>query len=117
VEDKADTAIVAVPSDAVRELEDQGLAFPLPVFRGAAVDAVVSVGVDSAALVTLLQTPDSVRSFAAWIRHRCGRSGDSIEISATRGDRRIQVKVDGDVDIGVVAEFLTAALADHESEP
>jgi hypothetical protein len=113
--DKTDAVIVAVPFDAVRELEQGGLAVPLPVFRGAALDAVVSIGMDSAALVTLLQTPDSVRAFAAWIRRRCASSNDSIEISAARGSRQVRLKVDGNVDVRVVAEFLVAAFANHES--
>jgi hypothetical protein len=115
--DRTDTVIVAVPFDAVRELEREGLAFPLPVFRGAAVDAVVTIGMDSAALVTLLQAPDSVRAFAAWVRCRFASSGDSIEVSATRGNRRVQLKVDGDIDVGVVADFLVAAFAERESRP
>jgi hypothetical protein len=115
MEDKTDTVIVAVPFDTVRELEQQGLALPLLVFRGAALDAAVSVGTDSAALVTLLQAPDSIRAFAAWIRRRCARSGDSIEITATRGGRQLQLKADGNIDVRVVAEFLVTAFADHKS--
>jgi hypothetical protein len=117
MEDKADTVIVAVPFDAVRELENEGLAFSLPVFRGATLEAVVSIGMDSAALVTLLQAPDSVRAFAAWIRRRYASSGNSIEVTATRGNRRIHLKVDGDIEVGVVADFLATAFADHESQP
>ena len=117
MEDKTDTVIVAVPFDAVDELDRAGLAFPLEVFRGAVLDAVVAVGMDSAALVTLLQAPDSVRAFAAWIRHRCAKSGNSIEISATRGSRRVQLKVDGDIDVTAVTDFLAAAFADHEAQP
>lgn len=113
--DNTDAVIVAVPFDAVRQLEQEGLAVPLSVFRGAAIDAVVSIGMDSAALVTLLQTPDSIRAFAAWIRHRCASSDDSIEISATRGNRQVRLKVDGNIDVRDVAEFLVAAFADHES--
>ena len=112
VEKVAGAAVVAVPLDAVRELERGGLASPLPVLRGAAAQAVVMVGSDAAVLVTLLQAPDAVRAFGAWIRDRCKRSGDSIEISASRGDRRLRLKVDGDVDVAVVADFLAAALAD-----
>jgi len=109
--------VVAVPLDAVRELEHEGLAFPPQVFRGAALDAVVSVGMDSAALVTLLQAPDSLRAFAAWIHHRCARSADSIEVIATRGNRRVHLKVDGDIDIGIISDFLAAAFAGRESQP
>jgi hypothetical protein len=117
VEDRPQAAIVAVPFDAVPDLEREGLAFPLRVLRGPVLDAVVMVGMDSAALVTLLQTPDSVRAFAAWIRYRCARSGDSIELSARRGDRRVHLTVDGDIDIGIVASFLVEALGERDSEP
>lgn len=117
MEDEADTLIVAVPFDAVQELEREGLAVPIPVFRGGVINAVVTIGMDSAALVTLLQAPDSIRSFAAWVCRRCASSGDSIEVSATRGDRQICLKVDGDIDVNVVADFLIAAFADHESQP
>lgn len=117
VENMTGTMIVAVPHDAVRELRREMLAMPQPVLRGAALDAVVTVGMDSAALVTLLQTPDSIRAFATWIRDRCVRSHDSIELSARRGGRRVHLTVDGDIDIAVVADFLKAALADRDSEP
>lgn len=113
MKDRAEAAIVAVPLDAVRELERKGLAFPLPVLRGAVLDAVVMVGMDSATLVTLLQTPDSVQAFAAWLRDRCARKGDSIELSARRGNRRVHLTVDGDVDVGIVARFLVEAFADR----
>jgi hypothetical protein len=106
--------IVAVPVDAALELERGKLAYPLPVLRGAVLDAAVTVGTDAAALVTLLQAPDSIRAFAAWVRARCVRSGRSIELRARRGDRRIQLRVDGDIDVEVVAEFLTAAFADQD---
>ncbi len=84
--DSADeqAVIVAVPVDAVRELEREGLAFALPILRGTVTDAVVMVGMDAAALVTLLQAPDSIRAFAAWIRDRYARRGDSIELRARR---------------------------------
>lgn len=117
VEDRAEAAIVAVPVDAVGDLERKGLAFPLPVLRGSVLDAVVMVGADSAALVTLLQAPDSVRAFAAWVRDRCARSSDSIEVSARRGGRQVRLKVDGAINVDVVANFLVAAFADHDSQP
>jgi hypothetical protein len=105
------SVIVAVPSDAARELELEGLARTLPVFRGPALDALVTVGMDAAALVTLLQTPDSIRAFAAWIRDRCLRSSDSIELNARSGNRRVHLTVDGDIDIDIVAGFLVAAFS------
>jgi hypothetical protein len=107
---------IAVPVDAVPELECEGLAFALPVSRGAVLDALVTVGMDSAALVTLLQSPDSIRAFATWVRDRCARRGDSIELSARRGDLRVHLTVDGDIDIDLVANFLAAAFADHDPQ-
>ena len=71
---------------------------------------------DAAALVTLLQAPDSIRAFAAWIRGRGARSGDSIELSMKRGNRRMRLTVDGDIDIRIVADFLAAAFTDGDAE-
>lgn len=115
VKGRAEAAIVAVPLDAVRELEREGLAISQPVLRGAVLDAVVTVGTDSAALVTLLQAPDSLRAFATWVRDRCARSGDSIELRARRGRMRLRLRVDGDVDVDAVADFLVAAFANRRS--
>jgi hypothetical protein len=117
--DSADeqAVIVAVPVDAVRELEREGLAFALPILRGTVIDAVVMVGMDAAALVTLLQAPDSIRAFAAWVRDRYVRRGDSIELRARRGDLQVHLTVDGDIDVEVVADFLAAAFADHDPQP
>jgi hypothetical protein len=109
--------IVMVPVDAVRELEREELAFALPVLRGTVLDALVMVGMDAAALVTLLQAPDSIRAFATWVRDRCARHGDSIELRARRGDRQVRLTVDGDIDVEVVADFLAAAFADHDPQP
>ena len=108
------TVIVAVPPDAVPELQREGLARPLTVFRGPALDAAVTVGTDAAVLVTLLQAPDSIRALAAWVRSRWARSGTSIEVSVKCGNRRVHLVVDGDVDIQSVADFLTAALKEGE---
>ena len=116
MEDMGEVVIVAVPFDAVNELECQELAFELPNLRGAVLDAVVAVGMDSAALVTLLQAPDSVRAFAAWVRNRCERSGDSIELMARRGNRRVRLTVDGNIDVKVVADFLAAAFAENDPQ-
>jgi hypothetical protein len=103
------TVIVAVPFDAVDDLENQGLARPLPVLRGAGIQALVSLGSDSAALVTLLQAPESIRAFAAWIRARCARANATLDISVKQGDQRIHLTADGNIDIGAVAAFLEAA--------
>jgi hypothetical protein len=108
---------IMVPVDAVHELEREGLAFALPVHRGAVLDTIVMVGMDAAALVTLLQTPDSIRAFAAWVRDRCARRGDSIELHARQGDLQVHLTVDGNIDVDVVADFLAAAFADHDPPP
>ena len=108
------SVVIAVPPDAVPELEHDGLADPLPRFRGAALDAVVTVGTDAAALVTLLQTPDSLRAFAAWVHGRFERSGSSIELSAKRGKRQLRLAVDGDVDVQAVADFLAMVFTESD---
>jgi hypothetical protein len=102
--------IVAVPVDAVGELESGRLAFPVPVFRGSTLDALVTVGTDAAALVSLLQAPDAIHAFATWIRGRYKQPGDSIELSARCGDRRVYLKVDGHIDTSVVTDFINSAL-------
>lgn len=114
MDDGTGVIVVAVPDDAVTDLESLELAFPLPVLRGATLDAVVMVGTDAAALVSLLQAPDAIRAFAAWVRGRCARSGDSIELSARSGGLRVHLKVDGHIDVSVVTDFLMAALEDGE---
>ena len=114
MDDEAEAVIVAVPPDAVADLESLELAFPVPVLRGAALDVMVTVGTDAATLVSLLQAPDAIRAFAAWVRGRCVRSGDSIELSARSGDVRMHLKVDGHFDVIAIADFLTAALQDSK---
>lgn len=116
MEHRAQAVVISVPVETVGELESEGLAFPLPVLRGAAFDAVVTVGMDAAALVTLLQTPDVIRAFASWVRDRCRRYSDSIELTARRGDRRVHLTVDGEIDAEVVANFLTAAFAERDAQ-
>lgn len=111
--ERIESVLVAVPVDAVHELEREGLVVRVPVRRGPILDAIVTVGMDSAALVTLLQTPDSIRAFAQWVRGRCARSNESIEISVRRAGRRVHLVVDGDVDVSAVADFLTTAF-DHD---
>lgn len=108
--------IVAVPSDSVSELESRGLAFPVSVFRGGALDAIVTVGTDAAALVSLLQAPDAIRAFADWIRGRCQRREDSIELSVWSGGKRIYLKVNGHIDIAMVEDFIASALPDEDRQ-
>lgn len=103
--------VVAVPDDAVDELVGNGLASEIPTLRGPVLDAVLTVGVDSAALVTLLQTPDTLRTFAAWVRQRATAHRDEIRISARREGRVVELQVRGDVPVDTVATFLSDALA------
>lgn len=112
-----ETMVIAVPVDTVDELELEGLAFALPVLRGPMLDAVVMIGMDAAALVTLLQAPDSIHAFAAWLRDRCVRRSDSIEIRARRRGLEVHLTVDGDIGVDVVADFLVAAFADRNRQP
>ncbi|MGN6606502.1 MAG: hypothetical protein ACTHMS_05750 [Jatrophihabitans sp.] len=106
-----EAVVVAVPDDAVDELVGNGLASEIPTLRGPVLDAVLTVGVDSAALVTLLQTPDTLRTFAAWVRQRATAHRDEIRISARREGRVVELQVRGDVPVDTVATFLSDALA------
>lgn len=115
MDDRDEAIVVAVPPDAVADLESMGLAFPRPVLRGAALEAVVTVGTDAATLVSLLQAPDAIRAFAAWVRGRCVRSGDSIELSARSGDLRVHLKVYGHTDASRIVEFLMGVLEGDKS--
>lgn len=101
--------LIAVPEDAIDELVEAGLVRELPTLRGPVFDAVVTVGMDSAALVTLLQAPDAVRAFAAWLVARVRRRTDSITITANRGGRSLRLEVDGDIPVEAVTDFLLAA--------
>ena len=105
-------AIVAVSSDAAAELERAGLADRLPAFRG--LEAVFAVGADAATLITLLQTPDAIRAFAAWIRARCARTGTSVDITIRRDSRTIHVQGNG-VSIESVADFISAAFKEDDA--
>jgi hypothetical protein len=105
---------IMVPRDAVAELELAGIATRQPAMRGPELDALVTVGTDSAALVTLLQAPDAVRAFAAWICGRRKKFGDSIEVSARRDGRSVHLVVDGGIEIEAVTEFLAKVLGEPE---
>ena len=111
--------IIAVPEDTVDELTDAGLVRDLPTLRGPVFDAVVTVGMDSAALVTLLQAPDTVRAFATWLVERVRHQKDTVRITGRRGDRSINLEVGGDVPVEAVTDFLLAAFreANPQSAP
>lgn len=106
---------VAVPTTAVADLTQRGIAAPLPDARSSVLDAIVIVGTDAAAVVTLMQGPDAIRAFAEWIHGLFARTDSSIRITARRGDRRVKLSVDGDVPVKVVEEFLTAAFDDEDN--
>jgi hypothetical protein len=106
------SAIIAVPADCAADLERQGLAAQPPALRGPVLDAVVTVGTDASVLVTLLTAPDAIRSFATWVRGRSARSGDTIEVIACRGGKRVSLTVTGDVGMDVVTRFLSDAFED-----
>ena len=109
-EDQESLAVlVAVPEEAVEELVSRGLAKVIPTIRGPVFDAVLSIGSDSAVLVTLLQAPDAIRAFAVWLLDHARGRRDSIVITARRAGRRVELRVDGDVPVEAVAEFLSAA--------
>lgn len=101
--------LIAVPEDAIDELVEAALVREVPTLRGPVFDAVVTVGMDSAALVTLLQAPDAVRAFAAWLIARLRRRTDSISITANCGGRSLRLEVDGDIPVEAVTDFLLAA--------
>jgi hypothetical protein len=114
---KSGSVVVAVPADVVSELEREGLATRAPVRRGPILDTIVTVGADSATLVTLLQAPDSVRAFARWVHRRSERSGESIEVSIRREGQQVHLVVEGNVDVGTVANFLATAFPNPDPEP
>ena len=105
-------AIVAVPADVAAELEREGLADRLPAFRG--LEAVFTVGTDAATLVTLMQTPDAIRAFAAWIRRRCAHTGTSIDVTITCNGKKVHVQGDG-VSVESLADFITGAFKEDNA--
>ena len=109
--------LIAVPEDAVDGLVSVGLVRELPTLRGPMFDAVVTVGMDSAALVTLMQAPDAVRAFAAWLTERVQDKKDGIRITANHDGRSLHLEVNGSVPIEAVSDFLTAALGTASMEP
>jgi hypothetical protein len=107
-------ALVAVPKDLADDLLGNGLAGPVPVFRGAVLDAVIVVGTDAGTVVTLMQAPESVRRFAGWLREHAARHEDSIKVEARRGGRSLTLRVDGSVPVETITGFIADALADDD---
>lgn len=109
-EDQPAAVVIAVPDDDVDELVAAGLVVEIPTLRGPILDAVVTVGTSAATLVTLMQAPDTVRAFAAWLTGRAGQRGDGMTLTGRRGDRTVRMEIDGDVPAEAV---LRAVFRDH----
>jgi hypothetical protein len=116
-ENEPAAVLMAVPEEAVDELVAAGLAQVIPTIRGPVLEAVATIGSNAAILVTLLQAPQSIRAFAAWIVSWAGRRTEGIQVSARKGARRIELTVDGDIPVEAVAEFLVAALKGSSTAP
>jgi hypothetical protein len=116
-EEEPAAVLVAVPEEVVDELVTAGLAQVIPTIRGPVLDAVATIGSNAAVLITLLQAPDSIRAFAAWTVSWARRRTETIEIRAKRGGRRLELRVDGDVPVEVVAEFLSAVFSASSTDP
>jgi hypothetical protein len=116
-EPDAPATFVAVPKALAKELIGSGLALRVPDFRGAVLDAVIVVGTDAGTVITLMQAPDAVSRLAAWLRDHVSRHQDSIKVEARRGDRTLTLRVDGQVPIDAITDFIAAALADRDVPP
>lgn len=112
----ADPALVAVTSDMAADLQRAGLAAPLPVLRGATLNAAMTVGNDAATIIALLQAPEAIRAFAEWLRHRFSRRGDSIKIQGRRHGITVTLQVDGSVPVGTITGFIDDVLSDERVE-
>jgi hypothetical protein len=106
-------AVIAVPDDAVDELIEDGLVEEMLASRGPIVEAVIEVGVDSAALVTIIQATDSIRRFAAWLIGRARARGDSVIVTGNRSGRQVELRVTGDAPIDAVSNFLSTVFRDR----
>ena len=116
-DDSALAVLVAVPSDAVAELEQLDIAHAVPTIRGPVLETVLQVGVGAATVVSLMQAPSTVRGFASWIVDIVRRDGDSIVVRGRRGGRSVDLRVTGNVDRQVVADFLTDSLGNDQAPP
>jgi hypothetical protein len=116
---KTGILLVAVPADAVDELVIAGLAEEVPPLRGAVFDTIVSIGVDSSTVVTLMQTSAVLRAFAVWVTGRARKQRDGITITGRRDGREFTLEVhgDGSVPVDAVADFLSAFFDDLKGKP
>ncbi|HUA27321.1 MAG TPA: hypothetical protein VMC03_00415 [Streptosporangiaceae bacterium] len=104
-------ALVAVPKALAQELIGGGLAARVPVLRGAVIDAAVVIGTDAGTVITLTQAPDAIRRLTAWLRDHVSRHEDSIKVEARRGGLTLTLRVDGQVPIDTITDFIADALA------
>lgn len=109
--------VIAVPDDALDALLGEGLVEEVVILRGPAVEAAITIGVDAAALVTLMQTPSTIRQFAAWLVERAKRRANVICISGQRAGRRVELRVTGEVSVDAVAEFISAVFRELPGSP
>jgi hypothetical protein len=110
-------ALLAVTADMADDLQRTGLAAPLPTLRGAVIDAAIMMGTNAATIVTLMQTPDSIRAFAGWLHDRFSRHGDSIKIQGRHHGISVTLQVDGSVPVETITEFITEVLRDRPGVP
>jgi hypothetical protein len=104
------TALIAVPDDAVDELLGVRLVSKPPKRRAPGLDAVLTIGTDSSALVTLTQAPATVYLLATWLAARARRLGNTITITGNRPSSSARFEVNGDEPPEVVANYLATAL-------
>ena len=107
--------LIAVSDDALEELLAAALVREIPTLRGPVLDAALVVGAHAATLVTLMQTPETLTMFADWIVMRGRKRREAIELTAQRRGRKVHLRVDGDVPVSAVTEFLVSAFAESDS--
>jgi hypothetical protein len=101
-----------VSEDLLPDLIADDLVQLVPRLRGVGADAIVAIGTNAAAVVTLLQTPDTLRALAAWLRRRAERDMTVIRISARSRSRQLDLDVRGDIEVETVAAFLRDAFSE-----
>jgi hypothetical protein len=114
--DDAPAALVAIAGELADDLQQTGLAVPLPTLRGAVMDAAMIVGADAATIVTLMQTPEAIRGFATWLHDRFSRPGDSIKIRGKRRGVTVTLQVDGSLPIQAINAFIADVLGDQDGQ-
>ena len=110
----AAAALIAVPESALDELLSAGLVAEVPTLRGPVFDAVLTVGSDAAVLVSLLQAPDTIKSFSRWVKGYAAKEQSEVTVRGRSGGTEVELRVtaDGDLPADAVAEFIRSALSD-----